>query len=61
MIGRLLDLSHVSWRTCVADPLADHTHSTALHRPYCRIEPYLDQGDAATRRRRPGTSARPQP
>ena len=24
MIGRLLDLSHVSWQTCVADLLADH-------------------------------------
>ena len=24
VIGRLLDLSHVSWRTCVADQLSDH-------------------------------------
>jgi hypothetical protein len=24
VIGRLLDLSHISWRTCVADQLADH-------------------------------------
>jgi hypothetical protein len=24
VIGILLDLSHVSWRTCVADQLADH-------------------------------------
>jgi hypothetical protein len=24
VIGRHLDLSHVSWRTCVADLLADH-------------------------------------
>ena len=24
VIGKLLDLSHVSWRTCVADLLADH-------------------------------------
>ena len=24
VIGRLLDLSHVSWRTCIADLLADH-------------------------------------
>ena len=24
VIGRLLDVSHVSWRTCVADLLADH-------------------------------------
>jgi len=23
--GRLLDLSHISWRACVADLLADHT------------------------------------
>jgi len=27
--GRLLDLSHVSWRTCVADLLADHMHLAA--------------------------------
>jgi len=25
VIGRLLDLSHVSWRTYVADQLSDHT------------------------------------
>ena len=25
VIGRLLDLSHISWRTCVADLLSDHT------------------------------------
>jgi len=24
VIGRLLDLSHISWRTCVADLLANH-------------------------------------
>ena len=24
VVGRLLDLSHISWRTCVADLLADH-------------------------------------
>ena len=25
VIGRLLDLSHISWRTCVADLLTDHS------------------------------------
>src|SRR5205823_4835663 len=25
VIGRLLDLSHISWRTCVADLLAEYT------------------------------------
>src|SRR5690242_3329033 len=29
VIGRLLDLSHVSWRTCVADLLADHKRTNA--------------------------------
>jgi len=24
VIGGLLDLSHISWRTCVADQLSDH-------------------------------------
>jgi hypothetical protein len=24
VIGRLLDLSHISWQTCVADLLSDH-------------------------------------
>jgi hypothetical protein len=30
VIGRLLDLSHVSWRTCVADLLADHRWAIGL-------------------------------
>jgi len=25
VIGTLLDLSHIRWRTCVADLLSDHT------------------------------------
>jgi hypothetical protein len=29
VIGRLLDLSHVSWRTYVADQLADHSQGLA--------------------------------
>jgi hypothetical protein len=32
-IGRLLDLSHVSWRTCVVDLLAEHKTGNRLHRP----------------------------
>jgi hypothetical protein len=31
LVGRFLDLSHISWRTCVADQLADHTYA----RPMC--------------------------
>jgi hypothetical protein len=27
VIVRLLDLSHINWRTCVADQLADHKRS----------------------------------
>jgi hypothetical protein len=34
VIGRLLDLSHISWRTCVADQLTDHIlASQAASRP----------------------------
>jgi hypothetical protein len=35
VIGGLLDLSHISWRPCVADLLADHrgVHLTAVWFP----------------------------
>ena len=38
VIGRLLDLSHVSWRTCVADLLADHMVAIRILRHLAAID-----------------------
>jgi hypothetical protein len=54
MIGRLLDPSRISWRTCRGSAGGSHEHHAQQHHALCcRIEPYLDQGGAATRRRGP--------
>src|SRR5262249_55887249 len=57
VIGRLVDLSHVSWRTCGRGSAGG---SHAAPRLRCRIEPYLDQG-GALRAPRAGACARPPP
>ena len=47
VIGRLLDLSHVSWRTCVADLLADHSEPSTRARtasPVTRARSLPDSG-----------------
>ena len=50
-------LSHISWRTCVADLLADHKTAQP---PHCGIEPYIDQA-APRSGAGPGVSAAAQP
>ena len=49
--GQASDLSHISWRTCVADQLSDHTLASARIRPI--------RWQARWQARWPGTLARP--
>lgn len=37
VIGRPLDLSHISWRTCVADLLTDHIRRSSTVRSKCTV------------------------